>query len=153
MRIYASVQGPQNQYLMNCAMLARRKAQAQPLIDGISARPIGSSPIEDYTTSRAPERAGDFRTWHKPAVRARAERVRSARVFQTSTCSAIARASSTSMPSGHRTPRLMRRQKASLLPAGYARRGRRLHLPRVSHACLTIRCLDATRDVHDVSQG
>jgi acetyl esterase/lipase len=36
--------------------------------------------------------------WHKPAVRGWAEHVRSARVFQTSTCSAIARASSTSMP-------------------------------------------------------
>jgi hypothetical protein len=29
--------------------------------------------------------------WHKPAVRGRAEHVRSAQVFQTSTCSAIAR--------------------------------------------------------------
>src|ERR1700682_2840352 len=38
------------------------------------------------------------RSWHKPAVRGRAEHVRFARVFQTSTCSAIARASSTSMP-------------------------------------------------------
>jgi hypothetical protein len=38
------------------------------------------------------------RWWHKPAVRGWAEHVRSARVFQTSTCSAIARASSTSMP-------------------------------------------------------
>ena len=38
------------------------------------------------------------RSWHKPAVRVWAEHVRSARVFQTSTCSAIARASSTSMP-------------------------------------------------------
>jgi hypothetical protein len=35
---------------------------------------------------------------HKPAVRGRAEHVRSARAFQTSTCSAIAKASSTSMP-------------------------------------------------------
>ena len=34
----------------------------------------------------------------KPAVRGQAEYVRSARVFQTSTCSAIARASSSSMP-------------------------------------------------------
>jgi len=40
----------------------------------------------------------DFRYWHKPAVGGRAEHVRSARVFQTSTCSAIAKASSTSMP-------------------------------------------------------
>jgi hypothetical protein len=39
------------------------KAPALPLIYGISARPIGSSPIEEYTSSRAPERAGDFRTW------------------------------------------------------------------------------------------
>src|SRR3984893_6970889 len=38
------------------------RAQALPLIYRISARPIGSSPIEDYTTSLAPERAGDFRT-------------------------------------------------------------------------------------------
>ena len=37
-------------------------------------------------------------SWHKPAVRWRAEHVRSARAFQTSTCSAIAKASSTSMP-------------------------------------------------------
>jgi hypothetical protein len=36
--------------------------------------------------------------WHRPAVRGRTEHVRSARVFQISTCSAIARASSTSMP-------------------------------------------------------
>src|ERR1700727_2912929 len=35
---------------------------------------------------------------HEAAVREWAEHVRSARVFQTSTCSAIARASSTSMP-------------------------------------------------------
>src|ERR1700675_4145699 len=41
---------------------------------------------------------GAVHTWHKPAVEGRAEHVRSARVFQTSTCSAIARASSTSMP-------------------------------------------------------
>jgi hypothetical protein len=39
-----------------------------------------------------------FAFWHKPAVRGWAEHVRSARVFQTSTCSAMARASSTSMP-------------------------------------------------------
>jgi hypothetical protein len=38
------------------------------------------------------------RFWHKPAIGSRAGHVRSARVFQTSTCSAIARASSTSMP-------------------------------------------------------
>ncbi len=38
------------------------------------------------------------RSWHKPAVGGWAEHVRSARVFQTSTCSAIARASSTSIP-------------------------------------------------------
>ena len=36
--------------------------------------------------------------WHTQAVGGRAEHVCSARVFQTSTCSAIARASSTSMP-------------------------------------------------------
>jgi hypothetical protein len=38
------------------------QALALPLIYRISARPVGSSPIEDYTTSRALERAGDFRT-------------------------------------------------------------------------------------------
>jgi hypothetical protein len=42
--------------------------------------------------------AANVGSWHKPAVRDRAEYVRSARVFQTPTCSAIARASSTSMP-------------------------------------------------------
>jgi hypothetical protein len=41
---------------------------------------------------------GFFCSWHKTAVRRRAEYVRSARVFQKSTCSAIAKASSTSMP-------------------------------------------------------
>src|ERR1700738_2225595 len=40
----------------------------------------------------------DVGCWHKPAVGGRAEHVRSAQVFQTSTCSAIAKASSTSMP-------------------------------------------------------
>ena len=45
-----------------------------------------------------PRTNGDFRNWHEPAVGGRAEHARSARVFQTSTCSAIARASSTSMP-------------------------------------------------------
>src|SRR5216684_6998408 len=43
-------------------------------------------------------RAETFRYWHKPAVGGWAEHVRSAQVFQTSTCSAIARASSTSIP-------------------------------------------------------
>ena len=38
------------------------------------------------------------RFWHETAVEGRAEHVRSARVLQTSTCSAIARASSTSIP-------------------------------------------------------
>src|ERR1700686_94502 len=38
------------------------------------------------------------RFWHKPDGGGRAEHVRSARVHQTSTCSAIAKASSTSMP-------------------------------------------------------
>jgi hypothetical protein len=37
-------------------------------------------------------------SWPKPAAAERAEHVRSARVLQTSICSAIARASSTSMP-------------------------------------------------------
>ena len=32
---------------------------------------------------------GAVHTWHKAAVKGRAEHVRSARVFQTSTCSAI----------------------------------------------------------------
>ena len=36
--------------------------------------------------------------WHDSAMRWRAEHVCSARVFQTSTCSAMASASSTSMP-------------------------------------------------------
>jgi PAS domain S-box-containing protein len=40
----------------------------------------------------------DIACWHKSAVGGRAEHVRSARVVQTSTCSDIARASSTSMP-------------------------------------------------------
>ena len=39
-----------------------------------------------------------FCCWHETAVKGRAEHVRSARVIQTSTCSAIASASSTSMP-------------------------------------------------------
>src|SRR3954447_7653541 len=43
-------------------------------------------------------KSNDVRCWPKPAVGGWAEHVRSARVFQTSTCSAIARASSTSMP-------------------------------------------------------
>src|SRR6266851_7861091 len=65
---------------------------------------------EDYNNSRCrlsnkasrlpmcAEGARDGSYWHKPAVEGRAEHVRSARVFQTSTCSAIARASSTSIP-------------------------------------------------------
>jgi len=40
----------------------------------------------------------DVWIWHKPAVNCRAEHVCSARAFQTSTCSAIAKASSTPMP-------------------------------------------------------
>src|SRR5258706_4907275 len=40
----------------------------------------------------------DFSVWHKAAVGGWAEHVCSARVFQTSTCSAIAKASSTSIP-------------------------------------------------------
>ena len=38
------------------------------------------------------------RSWHEPEVGGRAEHACSAQVFQTSTCSAIAKASSTSMP-------------------------------------------------------
>jgi hypothetical protein len=64
MRADASVKGPLNQYRMNLRNACPPKALALPLIYRISARPIGSSPIEEYTTSRAPERAGDFRTWH-----------------------------------------------------------------------------------------
>ena len=51
-----------------------------------------------YQVKTAFDREANVRFWHKPAVGGRAEYVRSARVFQTSTCSAIARASSTSMP-------------------------------------------------------
>ena len=40
----------------------------------------------------------DVASWYQPAVRGWGEHVRSARVFRTSTCSAIAKASSTSMP-------------------------------------------------------
>src|SRR5258707_13480268 len=45
------------------------KALALPLIYRVSARPVGSWPIEDYATFPAPEKAGDFpdpgtfRTW------------------------------------------------------------------------------------------
>src|SRR5437763_6692631 len=41
---------------------------------------------------------GAVHTWHEAAVTGWAEHVRSAQVFQTSTSSAMARASSTSMP-------------------------------------------------------
>ena len=40
----------------------------------------------------------DIRKWHEAALEGWAERVRSAQVVQTSTCSAIASASSTSIP-------------------------------------------------------
>ena len=43
-------------------------------------------------------RGADVRYWHQAALRWRAEHVCSARVIQTSTCSAMASASSTSMP-------------------------------------------------------
>jgi hypothetical protein len=43
-------------------------------------------------------RKPDVSSWHEAAERRRAENVRSARVIQTSICSAIAMASSTSMP-------------------------------------------------------
>ncbi len=42
--------------------------------------------------------SSDFRIWHKPTVGTWAEHVRPAPVDQTSTCSAMAKASSTSMP-------------------------------------------------------
>jgi hypothetical protein len=47
---------------------------------------------------RLSSKSSDFRNWHKPAVGGRPEHFRSARVLQTSTCSAIARASSPTMP-------------------------------------------------------
>jgi hypothetical protein len=46
----------------------------------------------------APSRESGFVHWHELAVRGRAEYACSPRAFQTSTCSAIARASSTSIP-------------------------------------------------------
>jgi hypothetical protein len=54
--------------------------------------------VAHWHQTEMPGQADDVCTWHKPAVGGRAEHVRSARVFQTSTCSAIAKASSTSMP-------------------------------------------------------
>src|ERR1700681_487776 len=57
-----------------------------------------AAPTNAAKREESPCQLGAVHTWHKPAVGGRAEHVRSAGVFQTSTCSAIARASSTSMP-------------------------------------------------------
>ena len=50
------------------------------------------------TAPRSGLECSDFVRWPAAAVSSRAEHVRSARVVQTSICSAIAKASSTSMP-------------------------------------------------------
>jgi hypothetical protein len=65
-----------------------------PIIPRVSREDSRSPP------DRSPEltEGADFRYWHVAALIRRAERVRSARVHQTSTCSAMASASSTSMP-------------------------------------------------------
>src|SRR5258708_1948302 len=60
--------------------------------------PLNRLPASRLLLPRSGLERSDFVRWHKPAVRGRAEHVRSARVFQTSTCSAIAKASSTSIP-------------------------------------------------------
>ena len=57
----------------------------------------GYPSIADLRALRALN-ACDVSYWHETAKVGRAEHVRSARVIQTSTCSAMARASSTSMP-------------------------------------------------------
>src|SRR3984893_6763121 len=60
--------------------------------------PLSSLPASRLLLPRSGLERSDFVLWHEPAGRGRAKHVRSARVFQTSTCSAIAKASSTSMP-------------------------------------------------------
>ena len=90
-----------------------------PTLMGAGALPLGGDAIRAMDTSEGAARRRRFvccapegqrelsgyvccgalcRLWPVSAVNGRAEHVCSARVFQTSTCSAIARASSTSMP-------------------------------------------------------
>ena len=60
----------------------------------------GHAPVLSFVDSSTPTHPTEDNVccWHETAVENRAEHVCSARVLQTSTCSAIARASSTSMP-------------------------------------------------------
>jgi hypothetical protein len=57
MRLCASAQGRQKSISNEWRNPCPPKAQALPLIYRISARPVGSLPIEYYNTSRASERA------------------------------------------------------------------------------------------------
>src|ERR1700738_3979305 len=51
--------------------------------------PLSSLPASRLLLPRSGLERSDFVLWHEPAGRGRAKHVRSARVFQTSTCSAI----------------------------------------------------------------
>jgi hypothetical protein len=90
---------PQDMFHLRNGAKQRLAAGAhRAVVNGPSAFCIIPMRLGKGHPSQKLARQPDVGSWHKAAAGGRAEHVRSARVFQTSTCSAIAKASSTSIP-------------------------------------------------------
>jgi hypothetical protein len=73
MRTYPSVKGPQNQYRMNCAMLACRRHWRCSQFTGFRHVPLAVRRLKITPLPVLLKEPGDFRTWHFATFRCAAE--------------------------------------------------------------------------------